>query len=490
MLKAFLRDSTIYGLLRVLTSGVSLLLLPLYTRVLSPGEYGVVDLVAVLATFITTIFTVEISQGLARSYAAVKSDEERSLYASTAFWFAAGSLLGFLLLTVPFASSAAQWVAGGAGHTNAMRLAACAIATQALLTIVLTQLRYALRPWSYAAGSLAFSGTSLAAAFVYVRVLGLGVRGVFLGQLTAGVLALAVALRLAHGEIGFRFDRMKCRELLAFSAPLVFSSLGVFASVYADRFAIRSFLTIEALGVYAVGARLASVVSLAMAAFQMSLSPLVYSHYADPDAPRQFERIFRWFIAGSSLLLFLVGVFAADILRFVTSSAYAGAVQVVFLLALAAVLANLYMFAPGLWIARRTGLIATINVSVAAVSLACNAVVVRMAGIRGVALVACSVALLGFIVQVSLAQRAYKVPYRWGRVAAAAAVTLVFAVVAAPLGGVRADAALFAAKAAVFLFFGGLVVVLVLGRDELRLLADTVRRIVNPRNRPGAGMAT
>jgi O-antigen/teichoic acid export membrane protein len=44
MLKSALRDSFVYGVASVLSKGLAIFLLPLYTRVLSPGDYGAHDL--------------------------------------------------------------------------------------------------------------------------------------------------------------------------------------------------------------------------------------------------------------------------------------------------------------------------------------------------------------------------------------------------------------------------------------------------------------
>ena len=66
MLKAVLRDSLVYGLASILSKGLAIFLLPLYTRVLSPSDYGAYDLLITLGVLANLIVALEISQGLAR----------------------------------------------------------------------------------------------------------------------------------------------------------------------------------------------------------------------------------------------------------------------------------------------------------------------------------------------------------------------------------------------------------------------------------------
>lgn len=476
MLKAFFRDSAIYGALRVLTSGITVLLIPLYTRLLRPAEYGVVDVITVAATIAIPLLTLEIVQGFARLYM-MGGDQDRRAYASTAFWFVAASFALFTAAVAVFAPQLSLLAANTAQYAGAIRIAAASLTVQTLFYVVLTDLRYALRPWAYAAASLVFSVTSISAAAICLIVFRLGIAGVFVAQLCGNVAGLAVAMILARKDFALRFEVARLRQMLHFSLPLVLSMLAVLSASYADRFAVRSLLAVAALGVYAVGARLASAVAVAINAVQAALSPLIYRHHDDPGAAVQLERIFRWFLAATTLIVLFLGAFAAEVLRLFASGEYAGAAQVMFLLALASVLANLYLFAPGLWIAKRTGVIAAINTAVAVVTFGLNLIAIPRMGIRGAAMVACTVALAGFIVQLSLAQRLYRVPYAWKRIGGAAIVMLIFAIFVAPIGEIRGGAEVIAAKAGVFVLFGTVCTWIFLGGEELRLLLAAVKRV-------------
>ena len=87
MLKIFLKDSAIYAIPSIISRGMSLFLVPLYTRVLSPSDYGSLDLLIIFAGIINLTIALEVSQGVARFYTEEIVPERKMLYASSAFCF-------------------------------------------------------------------------------------------------------------------------------------------------------------------------------------------------------------------------------------------------------------------------------------------------------------------------------------------------------------------------------------------------------------------
>ena len=62
MLRSFIKDSAIYAIPQIFSKGINLILLPLYTRILSPNEYGSLDLLLIFAAIINVTIALEVSQ--------------------------------------------------------------------------------------------------------------------------------------------------------------------------------------------------------------------------------------------------------------------------------------------------------------------------------------------------------------------------------------------------------------------------------------------
>ena len=54
-LKQLGKDSVIYGIDGVLAKGVSFFLLPVYTRIFTPADYGTIEMLTVMSSFLAAI---------------------------------------------------------------------------------------------------------------------------------------------------------------------------------------------------------------------------------------------------------------------------------------------------------------------------------------------------------------------------------------------------------------------------------------------------
>ena len=115
MLKSLLKDSVIYALPTFVSRGLSLFLVPLYTRVLVPGDYGALDLFMVFAGIVNLTVAMEISQAVARFYTSEKEPLKKISYASTAFWFTIVSLFLFCSIVLVFVVPISKFVMGKSG---------------------------------------------------------------------------------------------------------------------------------------------------------------------------------------------------------------------------------------------------------------------------------------------------------------------------------------------------------------------------------------
>lgn len=416
MLTQLLRHGAIYTAGTLLTRALSLLLIPFYTRVLSPRDYGVLDLLLVIASLVNVTVALEISQGLARNYADAATSGDRRAYASTALWFTIGAYSIFSLGCALFAGPLSRWLFEADGREGILRVAVASIWAEGIFYLCQNQLRWELRPAAYATASLTFSVVAIGATLVLVLAFGRGFAGVVWGRLAGSAAGVVATLALGWRSYGLRFDRRKCREMLAFSLPLVPSSVGVIACIHIDRVVLKELAGLGDVGIYGVAYRFASVVALVLAGFQTSLVPLVLARHREPSTPSDLARVLRHFVAFVVLAYLGLSLLGRELVAFLTTPEYHAASELLpFLIATIAV-ANMSMFAPGLVIAKRTGLIAGLNLGMAALNLALSLTLVPMLGRMGAALATLASVLAGFVGLLAASQRHYPIPYEWGRV--------------------------------------------------------------------------
>jgi O-antigen/teichoic acid export membrane protein len=77
----------IYGVGHVLSRAVAFILIPFYTRALSPSDYGVMDMIMMFASIACTLVPMEISQAFSRFYSGTESVSEKRDYATIMLLF-------------------------------------------------------------------------------------------------------------------------------------------------------------------------------------------------------------------------------------------------------------------------------------------------------------------------------------------------------------------------------------------------------------------
>lgn len=419
MLRAFLKDSAFYFIPALISRGLSLFLVPLYTRVLSPADYGSLDLLIAFAGIINLTITLEVSQGVARFYPAEQNPQRKVAYASSAFWFTLACYSVFAVLMLARADLLAGWIMGQPGLESAFRMGILYIFINGSFFLIQNQFRWELRSKEYAAISLLMSLVTAAVSFWLAYGLRWALQGLLIGMVAGSLIGTGLSLWRLRRSFRFCFDFKSLLEMLSFSTPLVFSGVAVWVSLYIDRLMINHFLTIEEVGLYGIGYRLASIAGLVMVGFQGALTPLVYTHYQKADTPRQLATIFRIFLFFALMVFLGLSLFASEILLIMTTPPFYGGAVVVVYLVPALFLANMYIFAPGIFIAKRTQYLIWINTGCALLNGALNYALIPFLGIVGAALATMLNYLAVFMVYMVLSQRLYRVPHRWRSILAA-----------------------------------------------------------------------
>jgi O-antigen/teichoic acid export membrane protein len=104
MIRRFFKDGFYYSLSSILGKGLSIFLVPLYTRIFSPKDYGIIDMLTIFSTLINLTIALEITQGIGLFLANSENERDKILYSSTAFWFTITSNGIFFLLAFLFIS--------------------------------------------------------------------------------------------------------------------------------------------------------------------------------------------------------------------------------------------------------------------------------------------------------------------------------------------------------------------------------------------------
>jgi len=425
MFKKLVSDGALYGFSGSVAKGVQIFLIPIYTHTFSPSEYGVMELFIVFAALINLTAACEISMAVARFYGTSNSDEDKRQYASSALWFSVFAYLLFFIITFLFSVRLNLWWFESVQWLYVFQVALVAMACNGIYIFLLDLLRWQQRPKFYTLTSILYSIMTILFSLYFVLILKIGIVGVYYGQIISAIFGIIFVLFFSRGVYVLNFYFDKCKEMLKYSFPLVFSSLAVFINLNVDRIAISHFMTISDVGIYGIGFRIASVMTLILMGIQAALFPLVLQTHKEASTPENLADILRYIMLLVFAAIIALGLFSEEIIELIAAPEFSSAKAVVPVLALTFFFANPYNFAPGLHLVNKTKIVAFIGICIAFINILLNIFFIPLGGIFGAALATFIAALFGFFATLYFSQIYYPIPYKWKPIIKATALTLI-----------------------------------------------------------------
>lgn len=419
MISALWRDGAVYAAGAILSRGIALLMLPLYTRVLAPADYGALDLIVTCGVLVNLVVPLETAQALARFWNEREAGEPRRRLAGTVWSFTLAGYALFAAITLPLAEPIAQVLLGEARYTAALRAGLAFIAINGLFLLLQNQFRWELRPRAYAAVSVLYALLTLALVAALALGRGAGLEGVLWAQFTAAALCTGLSLWWLRGTLALVLHRADLAEMLRFSLPLVPAGIAVFASFYINRLMLNALATLGDVGQFGIASRLAGMVTLVLVGIQGALTPLIYAHHHEPETPARLARLFEGFIAVALVACLAIGLFGRELIATFATADYASAAPLLMWLAPAALLAQMYIFAPGISIAKKTTWQLLITLASAVLGAALNGWLIPIAGPAGAAIATLAAGVLFFGAWLVASQKLYPLPLRWAALALA-----------------------------------------------------------------------
>ena len=427
------RQLLAYGTADVLALAVNFLLLPLYTRVLTPHEYGVLALLLVVEAVLKIVNRWGLDAGFLRLHYDYPGEDERKTLAGTITIFLAvvnGSLAALLLVLAPPINTL---LFGSTEFVPAYWLLVLNLFVSTFLFLPFNLLRIQERSRTFAAITFLRSFGTLVLRVILVVALRLGVFGIFLADVVVTAAMLVVLGGTFRKMLAWRFSFPMLRALLSYGVPQVPFGLLNQAMVMADRFILGLYMPLREVGLYLIGSTIAGVVKFYPVAFEAAWMPFAYDSLKRHDAAALFARLGSYAFALLVLLTVALAGLAPPAVRIALPADYHPVAPLIPILTLAmAVQAVSWFLVTSLNVAKHTRVYPVVTAFGAAASIVANLLLIPPLGMRGAALAQLVSQTLATGVTAYFAQRAYRIPYEVGRLSKVAGMGgLTFAVMSA-----------------------------------------------------------
>jgi O-antigen/teichoic acid export membrane protein len=431
--KQLASESLVYGLSGVLSSFLSFFLVPFYTRVFSPEDYGVLSLVTTTMALLAIFVVLALDNSAHRWYWDTEDLHERKVTLASWTWCQISISLAFGSLVFFLSPWLGRVLVGREDAVFYFRLAAMTLPLGVLNMVILNWFRMQRRPWAALFFSLSTNLFNFLLTLTLVVLLRWGLTGVYVAQAISFAIGTTLAALWLGDWIAFRrFQWSRLTAMLKYALPMVPAGIAYFIVNLSSRYFIRGFLSTSEVGVYQVGSTVAYVVALVTGAFQFAWGPFAMSIHKQSDSKKVYAEVLLAYLWVTCLISTVISLFSTEILSFFATESYMGASRIVSILSFNYVVIGLgYIATIGPSIMKTTKPYGIAMVIAGGLNIVLNFILVPRFGKEGSA---AATLIAQFIVPVYVfyySQRLYPIPYRFG----AALGIFSFAFVMATVGG-------------------------------------------------------
>jgi O-antigen/teichoic acid export membrane protein len=264
-LTSTVKHTLVYGLGTLAAKAIGFLMIPIYTRFLTPADYGTLELLSMTVDLLAFTAGLGLSWAVTRYYYAYDDPRERGTVVSTAATLMAALFALATALALPLAPRLAQWLLADARHAHLVRLALGVLLVFGFLEVPLAYLRARQDSVAFVRVSLTRFGLALVLNVVFVAFLRMGVAGVLYSTLLSSTAVSVYLWGRTIRETGYAFSPRIARRLVRFGAPMVATELGSFVLHYSDRYFLRVYDSLAGVGLYSLAYKFAMLLALFIA---------------------------------------------------------------------------------------------------------------------------------------------------------------------------------------------------------------------------------
>jgi O-antigen/teichoic acid export membrane protein len=417
-LKELLRHSAVYGLGSIVSRVLAVVLLPVYTRYLSPSDYGLIETLIALSAVLTALVAQGMKSAFFRFYFDSAEPGRRLLVVRTAFWYVLAASTAVSVGGIALASPISWLLFGTHSHTGLVIAAFIGLWAALNYEQMTSLFRVEQRSGAFVTATLANVLVTIAATLLLVVVFDQGPLGVLVGNFTGTLIVYAALLVYSRHALGLQFDRSLYRAMNRFGLPLVPSAVALWLTNFSDRFFLVKLTDAHEVGLYSIGVRVASAIVLLLTAFRMAWPAFAYSIEDDREARRTYSFVLTYVVYVCCWLALALGLLAPWIVKVITTRPFYPAQNVVAPLAFGVAAFGAYVVVQiGTGRARQTRSNWLVTGAAAALNVALNFALIPPYGRMGAAIATVSAYSALFVGMAWRAHRVFPVPYQWRRVA-------------------------------------------------------------------------
>lgn len=418
--KTIVKHTAIYSTSDLLAKAVGFFLLPIYTRYLSPADYGILELLSVTLSIIIIFIQQGMQTSFFRAYSFDYKDskEEQRVVVSTSYFYLLFSSFIFLGIIFLFSKQINHLLFQSKDYTKLVQLTIITGFFNTLSRIPFQLFRARLQSVKFSLVSILRFLINVCLNIYFILKLKMGLSGIIYGNLYTSILIAIIISFLIYRHLPLKFSFHKLKNMLSYGLPLVPGSLSIWVLSVANRYFIERLSTTTELGLYSLGNRFSGLLEFLIIQPFLTTWPSIYFPLAkEKDAPITFSRLTTYFLLIGCFSSLGIIALSNPAIKVMADPKFWGAYKVIPLLVFSVLLYGVFsLLNIGFFIQKKTKYNPLVIGIAAIFNLLMNYLLIPPYGMLGAALASFFSYLLMDFLAYLLNTRIYPVPYEGLRI--------------------------------------------------------------------------
>lgn len=320
-------------------SFIPMITLPIFTRILTKEDYGVLALALVYAVFLNGLTHLGLRVGFERNYFQYKGERLKTaqlLFSILVFVFSNFILLS--VITFSFKEKLSTLVIQSPVHGDVLFWSYCSQFFYTAFHYYLIYFKNAEAAKHYSFYILLYSLLNLIFSIYFVAFLRIGVIGIVHGQLFSSLLMFVILSYRFFRVLPCSFNKDALLSALKVSYPLTPKIFSGVLGTQSDKYLVGLLASVGGAGIYSIGQRISTLIFTFMSSIENVFLPQVYKKMFDNNnvlkAGTHIGEYLTPFLYVSTAIGLVISLFSEEVISILTPQSFHGAIDITIILSM------------------------------------------------------------------------------------------------------------------------------------------------------------
>jgi len=421
-LKQLSMDTAIYGISTVVGRFLNFLLIPIFTNIFHPTEYGAIQIIYAYIAILNILYIYGMDSAFLKFASLKELNNDKDNFSTPYFAVFSSSLL-FSFSIIYFKNSIALELGIPDDYQFLLYPAALIIFLDSNSSIPFLALRLKREVKKFSIFKILNICTNLILNLILILIFNWGIEAILFSNTIASLVSLILLFPTIFRYLKFRFNLQIFKRFIKFGLPYLPAGLAVMVIQVIDVPILQRLTDLDTVGIYKANYKLGIFMMLFVNMFQYAWQPFFLQNAQEENVKEMFSKVLTYFTLVGSILLVSISLFISDFAHFqvagysLIGSAYWRGLDIVPIILLAYLINGIYViFSAGIYIEEKSLYVPFIAGAGALLNIIANITLIPIIGIYGAAIATLAAYIIMAAGYYIVTQKFYHIHYEWDKI--------------------------------------------------------------------------